>query len=125
MRGDVESYIEKLGLGRAIKLIGVRNDVNKFLKESDYYLLTSFYECLSHSLAEAQAAGLVCFISDTCSKLSDCGLCMYIPLEASSEMWAEIICKYIERRDVQYRLDIKKLKQFDIKTTALSLQGLY
>ena len=124
LREDVEDLVTKLGLTDVVKLMGVRSDVNSFLKNADYYLLPSLYEGLSLALAEAQAAGLICFISDTCSNLSDCGLCHYIPLSDSPDKWATQICDFIDSGK-KLQLDMNRLMKFSITTTARTLEDIY
>lgn len=125
MRLQVEDKIKELDLQNSVRLMGVRSDVYTFLKESDYFLLPSFYEGMSLSLAEAQAAGLVCFISDTCSSLSDCGLCKYISLDLSSEEWARIIVEYISGGETQLKLNLSALQKFSIENTACQIEKLF
>lgn len=125
MRLQVEAKIKELGLQDSIRLMGVRSDVANFLKEADYYLLPSLFEGLSLALAEAQAAGLVCFISDTCSRLSDCGLCKYISLDLSSEEWARIIVEYISGGETQLKLNLSALQKFSIENTACQIEKLF
>ena len=124
MRAEIEALIEKLGLTDVVKLMGVRSDVNIFLRNADYYLLPSRYEGLSLALAEAQAAGLVCFVSDTCSRLSDCGLCRFIPLSDSAEAWAKQICDFIDSGE-KMQLDMERLQKYSITTTARTIEEIY
>lgn len=98
--------------------------MDQLLQKCNYFLLPSLYEGLSLALAEAQAALLDCFVSDTVSKMSDCGKCVFIPLDESPEFWADEICEFIKNKRV-LTLDEEKLKMFDIRTMATRLSNMY
>lgn len=117
----VKSKAEEVGVLENIEFLGVRSDVNEILKQCDYFLLPSKYEGLSLALAEAQAAGLDCFVSDTVSRMSDCGKCKYISLEKE---WAEEICSYI---DFGERMELipERMEMFDIRHMARKLEEMY
>lgn len=124
LESAVKNKVRECGLDNKIKFLGVRNDVYNYLKESDYFLLPSKYEGLSLALAEAQAAGLVCFVSDTVSHLSDCGKCKFISLNKNASRWADEICEYINCGS-NLDVDNKKLSLFDIHSTANQLERIY
>jgi glycosyltransferase involved in cell wall biosynthesis len=121
---EVKQKAEELKISDKVELLGVRSDVNEILKASDYFLLPSAYEGLSLALAEAQAAGLDCFVSDTVSKMSDCGKCMFIPLEKNASEWADLICQYIDG-DTRMVIDAEKLADFDIAEMTKRLERFY
>jgi len=112
------------GLSGAINFVGVTKYVASYLKEADYFLMPSLFEGLSLALAEAQAAGLVCFASDTCSKLSDCGRICFIPLQASDEQWADVICNYVTNPG-EFQLNHESMRRFDIASMAQTLEKYY
>lgn len=121
---EVKQKAEELKISDKVELLGVRSDVNEILKVSDYFLLPSAFEGLSLALAEAQAAGLDCFVSDTVSKMSDCGKCMFIPLEKNTSEWADLICEYIDG-DTHMVIDTEKLSDFDIAEMTKKLEKFY
>ncbi len=112
------------GLSEAIDFVGATKCVASYLKKADYFLMPSLFEGLSLALIEAQAAGLVCFASDTCTKLSDCGKICFIPLQLSDKEWADIIVDYINN-PTKNQLNIELLKRFDIKEMANKLEAIY
>lgn len=124
MLAQVKAKVNEIGISDKVEFMGIRNDVNEILKTSDYFLLPSIFEGLSLSLAEAQAAGCDCFVSDTVSRMSDCGKCMFIPLELSASEWADEICAYIDG-NIRMELDNDRLVQFDIKKVAKRLEKYY
>lgn len=121
---EVKQKAAELGILDKVELLGIRSDVNEILKVSDYFLLPSAFEGLSLALAEAQAAGLDCFVSDTVSKMSDCGKCMFIPLEKNASEWADLICEYIDG-DTRMIIDAEKLADFDIAQMTKKLEKFY
>jgi glycosyltransferase involved in cell wall biosynthesis len=57
-RSGIEREIEMRGLGRHVRLLGVRRDVERLLASADVFLLTSISEGIPVTLIEAMAAGL-------------------------------------------------------------------
>lgn len=87
-------------------------------------MLPSVFEGLSLALAEAQAAGLDCFVSDTVSRRSDCGKYKFIPLTLSAEEWADEIVDYI-CDGVKMQINRELLSRFDVEVMARQLEILY
>ena len=58
LRGEVETQIAQLGLGKNVSLLGPRSDVDKILPALDVFVLSSNTEGLSNAILEAQACGL-------------------------------------------------------------------
>jgi glycosyltransferase involved in cell wall biosynthesis len=57
-RPEVEAEVERLGLAKAVRLMGERPDVAQLLAGSDVFVLSSASEGLPLSVEEAMAAGL-------------------------------------------------------------------
>lgn len=125
LRNEIEMEISERGLNESITLMGNTDRVPEVLSNSDYFLFPSLFEGLSLALAEAQAYNLDCFISDTCSKMSDCGKCLYIPLNKTDKEWAEIIVAYIKGDYGCMAINYERLSQFDIKNMAKRLEYIY
>lgn len=124
MEDIVHEKVREYGIEDKIDFLGIRDDVCKILKKNDYFLMPSKFEGLSLALAEAQAAGLICFVSDTVSRQSDCGKCRFISLEKSASQWADEICAFINSGK-KIELSEDSLKNFDIKHTAEELEKVY
>lgn len=120
----VKDYADTLNVSHRVVFLGIQKNVCSIMKKCKYFLLPSIFEGLSLSLAEAQAAGMVCFVSNTVSKLSDCGRCIYISLDDKEDKWANEICKIIEC-NVVLPINIQLLKQFDIVNLAETLEEIY
>lgn len=126
--GDLEKEIKEkattLDARNHIHFLGVRNDVENVLSECNYFLLPSLFEGLGVVLIEAQASGLVCFVSNAVPKLADCGRCQFISLEKSAAEWAQKIIRY-NQRGVFQALDKEKIVRFDISYMAKQLEERY
>lgn len=70
---------------------GVRSDIPELLAAMDVFLFPSLYEGLPVTLAEAQAAGLPCVISDRvpAESIITADLVSVLPLSSPAEKWAE------------------------------------
>lgn len=117
LRDNVEKEIRTRGLENAIILTGNTIKVPEYLSQAKYFLFPSLYEGLSLAIAEAQAHGLDCFVSDACSRMSDCGKCLFIPLSSPDREWAKIINAYIHGNEHKH-LDDSRMSLFDIRTMA-------
>ena len=61
----LEELILNLGVGRYVRLLGLRHDVMGLMKASDLFVLPSRYEGLSIAMIEAMACGLPIIASDS------------------------------------------------------------
>lgn len=120
---EVQKKIDKLCLNNKITFLGTRNDVEVFLSKMDAFILPSKYEGFGIVLAEAQAVGLKCFISDNVPQTVNLGLCEVINLNEGAKVWAEKINKYLS--GMPDSLDALDLKKVDIKHTILELEKEY
>lgn len=107
----IHSDIEKNGLTDSITMLGARKDIDRLLQTASVFLLPSISEGLSIATLEAQAAGLPCVISDTVPQEVDCGLCTFLSLDESPDVWAETIDSIAAGKTTQ-KLDADKLKKF-------------
>lgn len=101
MKDELQDYIEKTfdqELKKAVKLLGVREDVPDLLSASDVFILPSLYEGNPISAIEAQENGLPCLIADTI-ELRPVGKETYKININETEQWVE---KLMEVRRVRY-----------------------
>lgn len=63
-RLSLEKLVRDLGVGRYVKLLGLRHDVIELMKDSDIFVIPSRYEGLSIAMIEAMACGLPVIASD-------------------------------------------------------------
>ena len=52
---------------------------------------------------EAQAMGVPCFLSDSITKATDCGLCRFLSLQNGSKAWAQEILDYRQQHGTEKR----------------------
>ena len=121
---EVKKKINELKIDDKITLLGSRNDVEVFLSHMDVFILPSKYEGFGIVLAEAQVAGLRCFISEKIPKNANLGLCEVIDLNKGANAWAQKINSYFLDHDKAI-LSIQELNKIDIRNTILSLQNEY
>lgn len=91
---SIENEVKENKLEDKVTFLPKDADVPKLLSESDYMLIPSLREGLPNVALEAQAMGIVCFISDTVNRETDCGLCEFLSLEEGAEFWASAIIEY-------------------------------
>lgn len=91
LKKEIEAEIKRLNLQGDVILLGVRNDVPNLLMAMDIFVLPSLYEGLPVVCVEAQATGLRCVLSDNITKEVDCGICEFISLKETVEIWCEKI----------------------------------
>lgn len=90
----VEQRVRELGVEENVSFLPKDADVPLLLSQSDSMLIPSLREGLPNVALEAQAMGVPCFLSDTITKATDCGLCTFLSLEKGPAAWAEEIIRY-------------------------------
>ena len=91
--GPERPAIEKLAapLGDRVIFAGVQSNTRAYYSAMDAFLLPSLFEGLPVVLAEAQSAGLPCFVSDRVDRGADLGCGMrFLPLGTPSA-WADAL----------------------------------
>lgn len=130
-KGELESEIRKkvqdLGLSEKVHFLGTRSNVEDYYQAFDYFVFPSTFEGLPGSVAEAQAAGLHCLVSDKVTReaaLTD--LAVYRSIEEPAGRWAEEIQKNAEnamiRKDMQREIVDK---DFDVTIQAKQMAEFY
>ena len=121
----IQAKAQALGIAGHVRFLGIRSDVADLMQAMDVFVFPSLYEGLGIVLIEAQAAGLLCVVSDTIPReayLTD--LVAAEKLSSSAEKWAD---KILEKRDfprADRRAEIAA-HGFDITTEAVKLQEFY
>lgn len=94
LRGEIERHVRDLSLTDAVHFAGVRPDVPTLLRGAmDTFVFPSVREGLGLAVVEAQAAGLVCAISDAVpiEAIIVPNLVQRLPHLTSREQWVETI----------------------------------
>ena len=126
LRAQIENKIKSLNIANSIRLLGLRNDVNRILQAVDVVVMPSLYEGMPVSLVEAQAADCAVVCSDTIS--SDTKIInsfVQLPLDSSSEYWAKNILNIIQGRKRKNTQREIIAHGFDVENTASELMDVY
>ncbi len=126
-RAAVEQRVREYQIEDAVLFLGRLESVTELLFAFDLFLMPSYYEGLSVALVEAQATGLHCLVSNTCSPESDItGNVEFLPIDRGIEPWTQSIAEYFarggERNDPSEQI---RRCGFDMKTNIKELEGFY
>lgn len=126
LRKQIADKVDALGLSDRVVFTGVRSDVAALMQAMDVLVFPSKNEGLPVTLVEAQAAGLLCVISDCIPKdaIITKNLVTTLSLQDSPERWA----KHVLDRSDEPRLDhFEEVKAagFDVQETAKWLEEFY
>lgn len=98
-----KSFVKENALDDVVLFTGYRNDVNRLMMAFDVLAMPSRFEGLAITLIEAQAAGLMCYVSDAVTREAKVTENMeFLPLH--KELWIDrlIIHKNIKRQSMVY-----------------------
>lgn len=123
---DIKNKVKELNLDDNVKFLGQRNDANELYQAFDVFLLPSLYEGLPVVGVEAQAAGLLCYLSDDMTKETKVlDITKFMSLNNTPEEWANNILDDVKKYK---RIDTSKemtAKNFNIKEEAKKLEEYY
>ena len=125
LRPEMERTAAELGIGDRVIFTGLRSDVPDLIQAMDCFVFPSLYEGIPVTLIEAQAAGLLCIVSDgvpaECRKTD---LVTRISLSRGAAEWAgEVLQKAGTARE--NTLHQIKDSGYDIAENAAFLQDFY
>lgn len=126
----IKDKVHSLGLDDAVIFLGKTLKVSEYLQGMDLFLLPSLHEGLPVVLAEAQAAGLICAVSNTVAKEADLTeTSVFLPINSTAP-WAEAVKKlgYKKRNreeDSTNNIALIKEKGYDIEQNADKLRQIY
>ena len=123
---DIKNKVKELNLDDNVKFLGQRNDANELYQAFDVFLLPSLYEGLPVVGVEAQAAGLLCYLSDDMTKETKVlDITKFMSLNNMPKEWADNILDDVKKYK---RIDTSKemtAKNFNIKEEAKKLEEYY
>lgn len=123
---DIKNKVKELNLDDNVKFLGQRNDANELYQAFDVFLLPSLYEGLPVVGVEAQAAGLLCYLSDDMTKETKVlDITKFMSLNNTLKEWADNILDDVKKYK---RIDTSKemtAKNFNIKEEAKKLEEYY
>ena len=118
----------QLGIGSDVYFLGKKENVADYYQAMDALVFPSLYEGMPGTVLEAQAAGLLCLISDTITpEAGVTGLVEYKSLNESAKDWAEKILEQIKEQNGsrKSRLDALKKAGFDVSDQAVKMMDFY
>ena len=123
----IREKIKGLGLEDKAYFLGNRYDVEKYYQAFDYFVFPSTFEGLPGSVAEAQAAGLHCLVSDRVTReVALTPLVSYRNIEEDPKLWAEEILQ--NAQEALRREDMREAiaqKGFDVRRQAVQMAEFY
>ncbi|MGO4496774.1 glycosyltransferase family 1 protein [Paenibacillus sp. 2RAB27] len=101
LKPAIEKKVARLGLSSHVRFLGVREDIEALLQGMDLFVFPSRFEGLPVVLIEAQAAGLMCLVSDAITRETDAtGRIQFISLKQSPVEWAsQVLASTYEHED--------------------------
>ncbi len=124
---EIKQKVQDLGVGEKVFFLGTRANVEDYYQAFDYFVFPSVFEGLPGSVAEAQAAGLHCLVSDKVTReaaLTD--LAVYRSIDEPPIEWAKEIQK--NAKDAKIRRDMRQEiidKGFDVRIQAKQMAEFY
>ena len=132
-RGELEESLkaraDELGLGEAVRFLGVVDDVPRLLRAADTFVFPSVNEGLALSAVEAQASGLPTIVSTGVPELAVVSdRTRRMPLSAGAEAWAGECVRMLHAAADSARSDAceqVRAHGFDIADTSARLAAFY
>lgn len=132
-RGELEESLKaraaELGLGDAVRFLGVVDDVPRLLRAADVFVFPSVNEGLALSAVEAQASGLPTIVSTGVPELAVVSdRTSRMPLSAGAEAWAGECVRMLHAAAGSARSDAceqVRAHGFDIADTSARLAAFY
>jgi glycosyltransferase involved in cell wall biosynthesis len=130
LREEIEPRARALARGDQIHFTGARSDVPRLLLAAmDVFLFPSLWEGLGLALAEAQAAGLPCLVSDAVPRDAVVipELVHFCPLAKSAQVWARSVLTLLSQspQDRNHCLSAFERSPFRVERSVERLSELY
>lgn len=131
LKQEIQEKVNQLGLIKRVRFLGNRFDVERYYQAFDYFVFPSTFEGLPGSVAEAQAAGLQCLVSDRVTReaaLTE--LAVYKSIEEPPVNWA---CEIMRNAKKALQRDghseaVRQIfidKGFDVRQQAAAMAAFY
>lgn len=127
LEGQIREKAGSMGLSDKVFFLGNRFDVERYYQAFDYFVFPSTFEGLPGSVAEAQASGLCCLVSDKVTREAALtGLVTYKSIREPAANWAGEIMRNakaaLERKDMRAAI---AAKGFDVRRQAAAMEAFY
>lgn len=123
----IHEKLRELSLEDKVLFLGNRFDVERYYQAFDYFVFPSTFEGFPGSVAEAQAAGLHCLVSDKITReVALTELVSYRSIEEEPKLWAEEILKNADAARIRENTrEAIAEKGFDVRTQAALMEEFY
>lgn len=130
LRPQMESRARSMGLSTSVHFLGIRTDVPRLMRGAmDVFLFPSLWEGLPVTLIEAQASGLRCVLSDSCTTEASILPDQFIrlPLSKPPDEWAANAIEALEGGKIDGDSPVRTISQTDfcIQGCVRMLSDLY
>ena len=127
LKMNIKEMIKSMGIEDNVMFLGVRKDIPELLMAMDIFLMPSLYEGLPIAAIEAQASGLVLFLTNTISvQTAITDKTHWFDINMSPELVADFIIKsYVKDYDRREMGNIVTRVGYDIKQTAEIMEDIY
>lgn len=126
LMNEIKDKVNDLNLNDFVKFLGQRNDANELYQVFDVFCLPSLYEGLPVVGVEAQAAGLLCILSDNMTKeVKVLDSTVFMSLQNTAKEWADKILELYENYKRINTSDEISKNGFNIKEEAKKLEYKY
>lgn len=123
---EIKNKVKELKLENNVRFLGQRNDANELYQVFDVFLLPSLYEGLPVVGVEAQASGILCYLSSDMTKETKVlDSTKFMTLDQTPEEWATNILndiKNYKRKDTKEEISNNN---FNIKNESIKLEDKY
>lgn len=123
---EIVAKVKELNLEKSVKFLGQRKDANELYQAFDVFLLPSLYEGLPVVGVEAQASGLLCFLSSDMTKETKVlESTTIMNLSNTSKEWADSILNKVSKYKRNNTIKEISSNGFNIKEEVKSLTHKY
>lgn len=126
LKEKIEQKVKEMNLNKAVQFLGQRSDTNRLYQAMDVFVLPSLYEGLPVVGVEAQAAGLLCVLSDDMTKETKVlETTTFLSLNEGAKKWADTIGSVTKQFERKNMLNEMEQKGFDIQKEVKKLEEIY
>ena len=126
LKEKIEQKVKEMNLDKAVQFLGQRSDANRLYQAMDVFVLPSLYEGLPVVGVEAQAAGLLCVLSDDMTKETKVlETTTFLSLNEGAKKWADTIDNATKQFERKNMLNEMAQKGFDIQKEVKKLEEIY
>ena len=130
-KGELEQEIrdkaKTLGIANQVHFMGNCFEVERYYQAFDYFVFPSTFEGFPGSVAEAQASGLSCLVSDRVTReVALTELVSYRSIDEPAKLWAQEIMR--NSKKALQRSDMGAViagKGFDVRQQAAQMEAFY